>query len=67
MSDVHVVCCAGGGADVVVVVLDGAVLDLTGELSGGADVSGADDVGVVTTAVGVVDATCVGVFRTAAE
>lgn len=64
MSEVHVVCGAGGGADVVDEVLDGAVLDSTGELSGGADVSGAVDC-VVATVAGVVRGTRVGGFRTA--
>jgi hypothetical protein len=51
----HVVCDPGGGAGVVVDgVVSGAVLDVTGALSGGALDCGADDVGVVATVVGVV-------------
>src|SRR4051812_31120800 len=64
LSELHVVCGAGGGADVVDELVDGAVLDSTGELSGGADVAGAVD-GVVATVVGVVGGTRVGVFCTA--
>lgn len=62
MSDVQVVC-SGGGADVVVeAVLDGAVLDTAGELSGGADVcGGVTDTDVVSIVDGVVGATGGGV------